>query len=129
MVTKKRDMGTGRGTGRVGQNVDSIIKEIMGSLPRITDEVNNAVKRSQFEILKQETLNNVDVLDKYQMGLYQEVNDVLDHSYSLGMVLNRIDEVNEVKEAYLSLYHTCCNVCELDDTLHYLAYLKPKARR
>ena len=97
-------------------------KEILGQLPEYKKALNRSVTREEYEILRDITAADAATLTKYVDKLYSEVNDVMDHSWSLRALLDEVDKVQEARSELLSIHNTCHDVLELDDTLHYLSY-------
>lgn len=97
-------------------------KEILGQIPEYKKALNRAVTREEYELLREITAADAATLTKYIDSLYSEVNDVMDHSFSLRALLDEVDKVQEARSELLSIHNTCHDVLELDDTLHYLAY-------
>lgn len=104
-------------------------KVVLDLVPEFKKSVENCTTRAEYEAMRDSTIWAAGVMSKYIIDLYKEVNEMLDHRFSIAKTLDEIDKAQEARDILLSLHYSCHDVIELEDTLHYLAYKEALKRR
>lgn len=83
----------------------------MASINDVLREVDYARGYYEHEVLTHVCLEAMGAITSYIDQLYEDMNAVLDHEASLGLIIAKVKKADKIRGQYADLHNMCDNIC------------------